>query len=243
VPHRRTPDATLSTTDNPTRIPLRQLRLQLSALGTLDLHTTLSLLPLTQRTIAFSDSKNRPLANQPLQLSIYGSQENPCGQHTGFPIGRFTTNASGQITLTTPNAPLFIDNIRQVQPAPVARDERAFMLITGHKIPTNHDNIIIDLEPPNITATITTARPLEDDFQYLVHIFGPSACGANDHLQHCGPGPRLVLDSVPVHATRITITIDEGTTTPQPPDTHILSKQEIDTLITQRSLQVPWPRQ
>jgi hypothetical protein len=59
-----------------------------------------------RRTIRLLYPDGKPLAGASVHVLLYGSSHNHCGVEVGIELGRFTTNAAGEISVLAPNSSL-----------------------------------------------------------------------------------------------------------------------------------------
>jgi hypothetical protein len=77
--------------------------------------TLMVLPPLSKRRITFQSEDGKPVAGLEVRVSIYLHDRNHCGFHTGLPLGRFRTNAKGEIGVIAPLVPLYLDELEYYQ--------------------------------------------------------------------------------------------------------------------------------
>lgn len=106
------------TADIEPRTFLRNFSKSLNALGRTKVYSgeTLLVLPtLTKRRITFQSENGKPVAGMEVHVSIYLYDRNHCGRHTGPPLGKFRTNAKGEIEVIAPLVPLYLDELEYYQ--------------------------------------------------------------------------------------------------------------------------------
>lgn len=103
------------TADIEPRIFFRNFSKILNTLGKAKVYSsdgTLLVLPtLIRRRIIFQSENGKPMSGMDVHVSIYLYDRNHCGRHTGLPIGKFRTNAKGEIEFKAPLVPLYLDEL------------------------------------------------------------------------------------------------------------------------------------
>lgn len=92
---------------------------------------------LTNRRITFQSESGKPVSGMEVRVSIYLYDRNHCGRHTGLPIGKFRTDAKGEIEFRAPLVPLYLDELeyyRKINESELGPEYEAMVgLKTGSK--------------------------------------------------------------------------------------------------------------
>jgi hypothetical protein len=83
-------------------------------------------------TLLYPD--NRPAVYEDIDVSVYLTDQNHCGVHTGLPLGTYRTDARGAIEVAAPLVPLYLDNIAHYDEADVKNTGAPYSVARGVKL-------------------------------------------------------------------------------------------------------------